>query len=250
MNKIIILSLFLFVLTIQAQNKYSFISADLHLMSQDELVLHQVQISEDTPMFNALGKAIESSQINELMRSGNFVPLVYGDKEHKAKAVVFRKLNAVEDKKKQEIAQNTQTADPNANFIAGKKASNFIAYDINGNKISLADLKGKIIVLNFWFTACKPCMVEIPKLNKLVDKYNKNVHFISITFDSKEQVTSFLNSTNFNYKHIVNNESILNDYDVNFFPTHIIIDKKGEIILRKVGDFIVEMDAKIEFLLK
>lgn len=250
MKKILFLSIFLFVCTIQAQNEYAFISADLHLMLEKELIDYEVQISEDTPMYSTLGKTIEPSQINTLMRSGNFKPLVYGDKNHKAKALVFKKSHIIEEKKKENIAQNIQVADPNANFIAGKKAVDFTVYDINGNKIRLADLKGKVVVVNFWFTACKPCMVEIPKLNKLVDKYNKNVHFISITFDSKEQVTSFLNSTNFNYKHLVNNESILNDYDVNFFPTHIIIDKKGEIILRKVGDFIVEMDAKIEFLLK
>lgn len=91
--------------------------------------------------------------------------------------------------------------------------------------------------------------MEIPKLNKLVKKY-KNVTFISITFDKKETVKKFLKTHEFNYKHIAENDPIIDDYQTSAFPTHLIIDQKGEIIFRKVGDFIEEMDTKIGQLLK
>ena len=137
--------------------------------------------------------------------------------------------------------------DPNANFKAGQMAQYFIATDINGNQISLKDLRGKIVVLNFWFTQCKPCVIEMPKLNALVDKY-KDVVFLSITFDKKETVKQFLKKHQFNYTHITENETILSDYKISTFPAHFIIDEKGEIIFKKVGDFINEMDIKIGLL--
>ena len=250
MKKIFFLSVVLITLTLNAQYNYKFISKDLHLMTEKELIENEVQVTANTPMFNEAGKVIEPSQINNLMRSDDFIPLVYGNKEHKAKAIVFRELTAQEKKAKKDLVRNTQIVDPNVNFIAGKKASDFTAYDIAGNKVAFNDLKGKVVVLNFWFTTCEPCMAEIPKLNSLVEKYKDKVHFISITFDAKANVSSFLKETDFNYTHITDNEYILSDYEVEFFPTHIIINQKGEIILRKVGDFISEMDTKIGLLLR
>lgn len=215
-------------------------------MSEKEMMDNQVVISGDIPMYNINGDNIEPSQINDLMSSGNFIPVVFGDKNFKAKAIVFRKTTKEE---KEEMLKAMSMRDPNANFVAGQMANDFIAYDIDGNKISLKSLKGKIVVLNFWFTQCRPCVVEMPKLNELVKKY-KDVVFISITFDKKDVVKKFLSNREFNYSHITGNETILSDYNVSTFPTHIIIDQKGEIILRKVGDFIKEMDIKLDLLLK
>src|SRR5689334_20368114 len=56
---------------------------------------------------------------------------------------------------------------------------------VAGKEIEFRKLKGKIVVLNFWFTACPPCLAEIPALNKLAKEYkNKNVIFFGITYDS------------------------------------------------------------------
>ena len=244
------IKLLLIILLIQTSTlfsqEYSFITKDLHLMSEKEMIDNQVVISGDIPMYNINGDNIEPSQINDLMSSGNFIPVVFGDKNFKAKAIVFRKTTKEE---KEEMLKAMSMRDPNANFVAGQMANDFIAYDIDGNKISLKSLKGKIVVLNFWFTQCRPCVVEMPKLNELVKKY-KDVVFISITFDKKDVVKKFLSNREFNYSHITGNETILSDYNVSTFPTHIIIDQKGEIILRKVGDFIKEMDIKLDLLLK
>ena len=227
---------------------YSFISKDLHLMSKQELMDHQVQFTEDTPMYDAKGNNIDSTQISDIMSSGNFYPLIYGDKNFKTKAIVFRKTTP---KEKKEFLAAMQNSDPNANFVAGQMAKNIEAYDINENKISLKQLKGKVVVLNFWFPQCRPCVMEMPELNTLVKKYqDKNVVFLSITFEKKEAVKKFLSNTEFNYTHITNNETILSDYKVAAFPTQVLIDQKGEIILRKVGNFSKELDAKIALLLK
>jgi len=226
---------------------YSFISKDLKLLSEEEMVDNQVQITSDVPMYDEKGNTIEPSQINDIMVSGNFMPLIYGDKNYKAKAVVFRKTT---DKEKKEMLDSMHMKDPNADFVAGQMAKDFTAYDIDGNKITLHSLKGKIVVMNFWFPECKPCVGEMPELNKLTQKYKKGVVFLSVTFDKKDKIKKFLSNREFNFTHITDNEAILADYNVANFPTHILIDEKGEIIMRKVGNFVKELDIKIDLLQK
>lgn len=246
MKKIIIILMLIAQVNIISAQEYKFISKELHLMTETEMIKNQVQITNNVLMYDAKGNTIDATQINNIMVSGNFFPQVYGNKNHQAKAIVFRATTKEEKKK---IKTQMQRADPNTSFVSGKFAKDFTATDINGNEITLSKLKGKVVVLNFWFTQCKPCVTEMPKLNKLVKKY-KNVEFISITFNKKEVVEKFLKNHTFNYKHIVNSDPIIEEYESAAFPTHIIIDQKGEIIFRKVGDYIEEMDIKIGLLLK
>ena len=70
----------------------------------------------------------------------------------------------------------------------------FDLLDINGNRLTRTELKGKVLVLNFWFIGCSPCEMERPSLNDLTKVYadNKDVVFISFAKNDKEQLTKFL----------------------------------------------------------
>ncbi len=228
-----------------AQN-YTFISKDLHKMEDAELSKYKVTFSESTPMFDENGNTISSNQINDLIQSGNFIPVVFGDTNHTAKAIVFRKTT---NEEKKAIQQMLTKQDPNANYKLGRIAPDFNTIDTNGNAIHLSDLKDKIVVLNFWFTTCKPCINEIPALNKIAQKYkNKNVIFLAITFDNKEKIANFLSENTFNYT-IISDIDILKSYDINNYPTSIIIDKKGKIIFKKTGTFTKLLDMTINAVL-
>lgn len=62
------------------------------------------------------------------------------------------------------------------------------SHDSTGKKISVSDYKGKWVVLNYWASWCKPCMVELPELNQLYKKYNNQVMVLAINFDSLPDV--------------------------------------------------------------
>ncbi|MEO0238391.1 MAG: redoxin domain-containing protein [candidate division WOR-3 bacterium] len=134
-------------------------------------------------------------------------------------------------------------------------APDFIVETIDGKKLSLKNLKGKVVVLNFWATWCGPCRREIPELNKLVEKYkdNTDVVFVAITNDLRERVANFLSSNEFKYKVAFDVDSVYQKYNVTAVPTHVIIDKDGFISSRIVGS-LPQMDEilskKIEKLLK
>ena len=128
----------------------------------------------------------------------------------------------------------------NDNTIKDKQvelAPEFEANLLNGKKISSKEYKGKIIVLNFWFTGCGPCKQEIPDLNELVKMYkNKDVVFLACALDDDKQLLKkYLKLNPFSYDIIPDARKIVEMYKVSAFPTHIIVNKDGIIITRIAG---------------
>ena len=99
---------------------------------------------------------------------------------------------------------------------------------ISGKTFQMKNLKGNVIVLNFWFTACVPCIQEIPALNKLVKQYkNKKVLFFGITYDNLKTLKSeFLPKHQFNFNIVSDSRSITEMFSAGY-PTTYIIDKNG-----------------------
>ncbi len=114
------------------------------------------------------------------------------------------------------------------NTWIGKKIEPFEVIDINNHKVSSEALKDKIIVLNFYFTACGPCIREMPELNQLVHQYKgKDVVFIALALDKAEKVKAFLKEHPFEYTQIPDSDSLTQKFKISSWPTHIIVDRKG-----------------------
>lgn len=151
------------------------------------------------------------------------------------------------------IIENHQDIVINTEEIIQDNAPSFIVKSLNDEELSLNDLKGKVVVLNFWGLGCGPCRAEIPELNKLVKKYaDKDVVFIAFTPDKKKFVNEFLNKKGFNYLHVTDAKQQFKDFKVKFLPTHIIINQKGQVHNRKNGggsEVIKSIDTQIRVLL-
>lgn len=120
----------------------------------------------------------------------------------------------------------------NLGSIIGHFAKDFSAIDMNGKKYTLSKLKGNVILINFWFTTCPACIEEMPMLNNLVAKYKKSkVKFLAMTFENKPTVLSFLNKKKINLPIFPNTKTIAENYSIILYPTTLVIDKKGKIIL-------------------
>ncbi len=126
-----------------------------------------------------------------------------------------------------------------------------------GDTITKADFSGKITVINIWASWCKPCIGEIPLLNKVVEKYkdDKSVQFISLTDDDIEKAKNVVDRTSFNYKHIANAKKLIDQLSgmIQVRPKHIILNQQCEIVEEKSGatdDIDQYLIKQIEGLLK
>jgi thiol-disulfide isomerase/thioredoxin len=109
-------------------------------------------------------------------------------------------------------------------------------YD-NNKTIALSDLRGQVILLDFWIRNCGPCIASMPHLNELQNKFkDKNFKIISInSYDSKTDVSWFCNKFKTNYTVLLNGKSIAEKYGVDGYPTFFIIDHTGKILYVNTG---------------
>lgn len=115
------------------------------------------------------------------------------------------------------------------------RAPVFTVQTLDGKTFTLKNLRGKIVVLNFWATWCGPCRGEIPELNNLVKKYGDRVIFLAFTDEDSARVKKFLAKQPFYYHIVVKSTDVRKLYHVNAFPTHFIISSTGYIVFKQVG---------------
>lgn len=123
-------------------------------------------------------------------------------------------------------------------IFEGQKAQNFELIDLNGKSISLKDLNGSNILLNFYTSWCGPCEQDISYLPIVLNyfKSKKNLQIINIAVDNKKDFENFIEShkpIGFNAR-IDDNHIILKNYDVSSFPKYLLINKKGELVSENV----------------
>lgn len=103
--------------------------------------------------------------------------------------------------------------------------------DIKGEVHSLETLKDKIIVVDFWFINCGPCIKEIPDLNKLKSEYETDdIEWFAVTYDPKEKVERFLDRMKFDYTIVPDSKHLTDRFDIRFYPTTLIIDENRKIV--------------------
>lgn len=112
-----------------------------------------------------------------------------------------------------------------------EKCPSFEALTIDGKKYNDKELSGKIIVINFWYPRCAPCIKEIPDLNELVThfkKYRKEILFLAPSvYGAKEYLEKFIIKMDFLYKVIPDGSPLADLFRVTSYPTNIVINKQG-----------------------
>lgn len=108
---------------------------------------------------------------------------------------------------------------------------------IDGKKGRLADHKGKIVVLDFWFIGCGGCAIEHKSLNTFGLQYKDDprVVFLSMALNDKQTLLNYLERSPLAADVVAKSDAICSKLGVTAYPTHIIIDKEGRTALWEVG---------------
>ena len=145
------------------------------------------------------------------------------------KAIKAKSLEAVNANLKADIVKKYGTTD----------AINFSLKNLEGKVVNLSDLKGKVVVLDFWATWCGPCKASFPAMQELVTKYkDKNVEFLFVNTwergkenETTEKVTTFINDKKYSFNVVFDyDDSITAKYKIEGIPTKVVIDKQGSVI--------------------
>jgi peroxiredoxin len=102
--------------------------------------------------------------------------------------------------------------------------------DIDGNKYTSQTLKGNVVVINFWFIQCKPCVEEFPDLNTLKAEFElKPVEFLAVSWNTTSDLEKFLKTKKFDFKVVPNGGSLIEKLKIPYYPYNVIIDQNGKI---------------------
>jgi peroxiredoxin len=230
----------------------------LRIETKQDSLPASMKLDGSIPIYDASGKKIGAMEVIKAMQSGEALPTRYINDNKEIKAYVLRPTTEEEKQKIKEKlkAVKIKAGDTTKNEMIGKPAKPFIVKDMYGKTHSLKSLKGKAVVLNFWFVECMPCIKEIPELNNLVKKYDgKDVVFLAIADSEKAKIMSFQKKYNFKYVIAPKNakSTVINDYGIIAFPTHMIIDKNSMVRFFAQGldeTTLATLTATIDILIK
>ena len=136
-----------------------------------------------------------------------------------------------------------------ATDIRPRPAPDFILTAFDGQRIQLSDLRGRIVVLNFWATWCPPCRVEAPVLQRAAERLEADgVTLLGINvWDDRAAAVDFLNETGVTYANAEDATRLIPvEFGVTGLPETFVIDRRGVLVRRWVGPL---TDAELDELL-
>lgn len=118
--------------------------------------------------------------------------------------------------------------------------ADFSFVDSDGNKLTMSDFRGKVILLNFWATWCGPCRKEMPSIDRLQAEMGSDAfQVIALSHDLKgiTQVEKFYKKYKIKHLEVYNDKTLVSGRETGVFglPATLIIDKKGNEVARLVG---------------
>ena len=122
--------------------------------------------------------------------------------------------------------------------LTGKAAADFKLNAMDGKEFSLSALRGKVVLIDFWATWCVPCRKDIPALEKIyADFHDRGLAMIGMNVgEGQDAVSKFLQQTKLSYPIILATDmTVLESYSVTAFPTLVLVNRDGKIVLYHVG---------------
>lgn len=126
-------------------------------------------------------------------------------------------------------------------FFAQQKAPDVTFIDLQGNKVSAQDLRGKVVMVNFWATSCTTCVKEMPKMVETYNKYkDRGLEFVAVamSYDPPNYVLNYAQTRQLPFKVALDTSGELAKSfgNVQMTPTTFVIDKQGHILKRYLGE--------------
>ena len=213
-------------------------SEGLIAISSEEFMSRKIVFdNENYAFYDSSNKKLTPKEAEEKFKSGMYKVEAFVNDNDVFKLAYLTKMTQQEMQEMMETYQKESASFDAA--LKGKPLPDFVFKDILGNTYTPEDIKGKVVVINLWFTSCAPCIEEMPELNKLVKEYENNdaVLFLALALDEKgPRLSKFLETHIFNYNIVPDSQDyIVEKLQVGIFPTHIVLDKNSNVVFTLAG---------------
>jgi cytochrome c biogenesis protein CcmG/thiol:disulfide interchange protein DsbE len=135
-----------------------------------------------------------------------------------------------------EPAAGAPEAAPGAPTVEAFVAPTFSLPDLAGGRVSLAELRGRPVVIDFWATWCAPCERQVPVLNAFHEKHGERIPVLGIAVDADPNaVPSFVAEHGVRYRVLLGDEGLARDFGALGFPTLFVVRPDGSVHSSHVG---------------
>ena len=118
----------------------------------------------------------------------------------------------------------------------------------DGGSISLEDLRGKVVIMDFWATWCGPCRQVMPSLQALHETYGEELVVIGVNTWEQEDPAAFMIENGYTYPIVINGDAVAQEYYVEGIPTFYVIAQDGTVAFHAVGADPANEEALVEVL--
>ncbi len=126
---------------------------------------------------------------------------------------------------------------PGAAGWVGSQAPDFDLLTLDGSRLRLSDLRGRVVLLNFWATWCSPCRVEMPDLQARADRWPERLVVVGVDFDEPEaDVRAFRDELGLTFPLALDPGAQVQElYRIVGYPTSIFVDEEGVVRAEHIG---------------
>jgi len=110
--------------------------------------------------------------------------------------------------------------------------------DLQGNDVSLSDFEGKVVLIDFWETWCKPCLASFPTMQKVQEEYPDSFVVLAVTpgfSDTREDARQFAENHDYTFTYLMDSNNLHQKLGVQGIPYKVYVDAEGSLIEQSMG---------------